>query len=71
MMRAKDLRNPEFRKAYGVNSVVGEVNEQELSQLAGTGDVQPQTTWACVIAVSLVLCPTTKCTSQCSTNELM
>jgi hypothetical protein len=64
-MNAKDLRNPEFRAIQGINNPAGEINEMELSQLAGTGDAQIQTTWACGIAVSLALCPTTKCTSQC------
>lgn len=65
MVNSKDLRNPEFRKAQGLQ-FVDEVNEKELSSLAGSGDVHAQTTWPCAtVGVSVALCPTTKCTSQC------
>ena len=49
------------------NEGIGNVNEDELKRMAGAGDVNPETSPATptLVAVSLAVCPTTKCTTQC------
>lgn len=49
------------------NEGIGNVDQDELKKIAGAGDVNPETTPATptLVAVSLALCPTTKCTSRC------
>ncbi|WP_237049403.1 class II lanthipeptide, LchA2/BrtA2 family [Lentibacillus amyloliquefaciens] len=63
------MRDSELRQSIDeFDHPAGLVEEDELKQMAGAGDVDPQTTpssVACGIAVSALFCPTTKCTSQC------
>ncbi|MBD1372084.1 class II lanthipeptide, LchA2/BrtA2 family [Hazenella sp. IB182357] len=67
--KAEALRHPAYRaKVEGIDHPAGQVDEQELKDIAGAGDTNPETTPACVtatITVSAALCPTTKCTSKC------
>ncbi|WP_242281211.1 class II lanthipeptide, LchA2/BrtA2 family [Bacillus cereus group sp. BfR-BA-01347] len=62
----KSLRDPKMR-TEDFNNPVGIVNEQELKQIVGAGDVTPQTTDA-LSAVIVSVLPTLKCSSQCRTD---
>ncbi|WP_439873386.1 class II lanthipeptide, LchA2/BrtA2 family (plasmid) [Bacillus mycoides] len=57
------LRDQEF----DTKELIGSVDENDLKQVAGAGDVNPETTPATptIVAVSLGICPTTKCTKSC------
>lgn len=63
------LRDSELRQSIdGFDHPAGLVEEDELKQMAGAGDVNPQTTpssWACATFITIAFCPTTACTSQC------
>ncbi|WP_414632881.1 class II lanthipeptide, LchA2/BrtA2 family, partial [Bacillus cereus] len=52
---------------FDTKELIGLVDENELKKVAGAGDVNPETTPATptIVAVSLGICPTTKCTSKC------
>ncbi|WP_339319386.1 class II lanthipeptide, LchA2/BrtA2 family [Paenibacillus sp. FSL R10-2734] len=48
----------------------GFIEEMELSALSDVQDPAGGTSWGCaifggIVAVTVALCPTTKCTSQC------
>ncbi|MGG0512834.1 class II lanthipeptide, LchA2/BrtA2 family [Bacillus pseudomycoides] len=57
------LRDQEF----DTKELIGSIDENDLKKVAGAGDVNPETTPATptIIAVSIGICPTTKCTSKC------
>ena len=57
------LRNQEF----DTKELIGSVDENDLKQVAGAGDVNPETTPATptIVAVSVKLCPTGVCTKSC------
>ncbi|ANC11234.1 MULTISPECIES: class II lanthipeptide, LchA2/BrtA2 family [Bacillus cereus group] len=70
----KALRNPKMR-TEDFNNPVGIVNEQELRQIVGAGDVTPQATPTVTIlataaggAVISAVLPTLKCSSKCRTD---
>ncbi|MCU5274274.1 class II lanthipeptide, LchA2/BrtA2 family [Bacillus cereus] len=62
----KSLRDPKMR-TEDFNNPVGIVNEQELKQIVGAGDITPQTTDA-LSAVIVSVLPTLKCSSKCRTD---
>ncbi|MEU1898067.1 class II lanthipeptide, LchA2/BrtA2 family [Nocardiopsis dassonvillei] len=47
-----------------VEDVLASVDEKQLEEL-GEADAYGGTTVPCGVAVSVALCPTTKCTSKC------
>lgn len=66
------MRNPEFRSTVeGFNHPAGAVNEEELKQLAGAGDVNTETTpssFPCIgitVTLSVNFCPTSACSNDC------
>lgn len=64
---AEIYRNPQTRAEQGFVSPIGEVDKEELMNLAGAYDVTPNTTpssWACGF-VTAAFCPSTACTSSC------
>lgn len=65
-LNSVDKKN--LRNNFDSEEMIGIVNEDELSNLSGAGDVQPQTTWPCAVftIVSAAQCPTTACSSKCT-----
>ncbi|HLR68400.1 class II lanthipeptide, LchA2/BrtA2 family [Virgibacillus alimentarius] len=49
-------KNPEMRMEGVLESPVGEVSEEELAAAVGGSDVNPQTTWPCVIILTTTIC---------------
>ncbi|MFE6708835.1 class II lanthipeptide, LchA2/BrtA2 family, partial [Bacillus thuringiensis] len=52
---------------FDTKELIGTVDENDLKQVAGAGDVNPETTPATptIVAVSVKLCPTGVCTKSC------
>ncbi|WP_124727337.1 class II lanthipeptide, LchA2/BrtA2 family [Staphylospora marina] len=69
-MQERALRDPKLR-FEGFEHPAGMVNEDELMNIVGAGEVRPQSgpvcavTLAVCVPVSLAFCPTTACTSDC------
>lgn len=64
------LRHSKAKHQVLPEDPIGEIDHDELKELTGSGDVKPQTTWACatVTLVTAVFCPTTACSSDCGTR---
>ncbi|AGN34611.1 class II lanthipeptide, LchA2/BrtA2 family [Bacillus paralicheniformis] len=61
-------RDANKRANLEFSNPVGEVNEEELKNLAGAADVTPHTTPSslpCGTLVTAVWCPSNACTSDC------
>ncbi|MDN4495531.1 class II lanthipeptide, LchA2/BrtA2 family [Ureibacillus aquaedulcis] len=54
-----------------LNVTIGEVTEEELMELSGAYDVDPNTTplttssWTCITFATATVCPSNVCTSKC------
>ncbi|TCP70221.1 class II lanthipeptide, LchA2/BrtA2 family [Baia soyae] len=51
-----------------IDLITGYIDENELNQLVGAGDVTPNSTWWCAtigITLSAGPCPTSACTKDC------
>ncbi|MCL1695629.1 MULTISPECIES: class II lanthipeptide, LchA2/BrtA2 family [unclassified Lysinibacillus] len=51
---------------------IGEINEEELKSLSGAGEVNPRSSWGCVVQVTIYTisdsmnsCPSTACSTRC------
>lgn len=54
----KALRNPDFRNAVDFEHPVSQVDAEELKNISGGADVQPQTAWVCgTIKITIKHCP--------------
>ncbi|KAF0824175.1 class II lanthipeptide, LchA2/BrtA2 family [Cytobacillus firmus] len=52
------LRNPEFRNEVDFEHPVSQVDAEELKNISGGADVQPQTAWVCrTILITIRNCP--------------
>ncbi|MGC7950348.1 MULTISPECIES: class II lanthipeptide, LchA2/BrtA2 family [Bacillus] len=49
-------KNPEMRSQEVLANPVGEVSEEELMAAVGGSDVNPRTTWPCVVVITSTIC---------------
>jgi len=57
----KALRNPELRNTVDFEHPVSQVDAEELKNISGGSDIEPQTAWVCrTVIITLRNCPSIK-----------
>jgi hypothetical protein len=65
-MEENIMKNEKLMEMFNTEDPAGMIPERELTGLTDATDVAGATWVETIIAVSVVLCPTTKCTSACN-----